>query len=567
MGVTLAKLEVLIVDCQSTGASPAHGAVLEIGWGVSAADREPIAALETHWVALPEGTHISTPIRELTGFDERAVTTAIDPREAWQRLRAASGTRERIPTAIHYARFELAFLRDWAERFEPAQPFPLDAICVHAIACRIFPDLPRRSIRALAGFLGHGVTQTRQSLAHVEATAFIWRKLVAELAARGVSSWEELGAWLARPAGVPPRAKKRSYPLPSARYRALPNEPGVYRLLRSNGDVLYVGKAASLKKRVASHFSSKFSRNERALEMLTQVHDVRVTSTTSALEAALLENEEIKSLAPPYNVQLVVTDPRIWFANSSLTTLTSTPDAEQRRGPLPSTHAVRALGAVRLLLSGQPAGVPLRAAAMGTRERWAPDEATFAAGMAVFCARHDLEVVASGNVARAVTRLARTLLASDEAELEASDETEASDSQEATAAPDSWDPERVARHLERALTHGYRLLQRARWLCLLHDSAVLFREPGSTTTRVIEVSNGRLAEAREISAAEAVSGPLSWRGLRERQANFDRKQYDRLRTLSSELKRILRDGGSVAVAVKGRHCLEGPRLHAIFRWI
>ena len=193
-------------------------------------------------------------MRRLTGFDDAHATGAIAPSDAWNRLRQTMSFAAQAPTAIHFARFELAFLRDWSDRFERETSFPIDAVCVHAIACRLHPDLPRRSIRALAGYLGYSLDPARRCLGHVEATAFIWCKLVAELAAQGIHRWDQLGDWLTAP--QPPRSKKRRFPLPSSRYRTLPDDPGVYHFVRSNGDVLYVGKAASLRKRVPSHFTA-----------------------------------------------------------------------------------------------------------------------------------------------------------------------------------------------------------------------------------------------------------------------------------------------------------------------
>jgi DNA polymerase III epsilon subunit-like protein len=563
--VHLSELEVLIVDCQTTGASPAHGVVLEIGWGRCRADSPLVTGLEVHWLALPEGTRVDAQVRKLTGFDEAAVTRTLEPLTAWQRLSGSSSGAERIPTAIHFAKFELSFLRDWAARFEPERAFPLDAVCVHAIACRLYPDLPRRSLRALAGFLGHGVTQARQSLAHVEATAFIWHKLVAELASRGVDTWSALGEWLAAHGPAPARAKKRRYPLPRARWLALPDAPGVYRMLRSNGDVLYVGKAASLKKRVASHFSSSFSRSERALELLSQVHELDVTPTASAAEAALLENEEIKVRAPPYNVQLVVTDPRVWFVDAALDEAVSAPDDGHRRGPLPSTYSVRGLGAIRALCRGEAPSVTLRARAVGTRERWAPDEVTFAEGFALLSARQELKV-ATGELERTLERAARRLLAAPRLEAELNEAAADTSDVLESSPPGVWDAERVVRHLERSLAHGYQLLQRARWLCLLHDSVVCLREPGADSSRLLTLSAGRLAAARDGLLAEIGSASPSSASRRERQASFDRAQYDRLRTLTSELKRVLRDGGSVEVLV-GRRSLSRDVLERLLRWV
>ena len=75
---------------------------------------------------------------------------------------------------------------------------------------------------------------------------------------------------------------------------ALPDGPGVYRMLRISGDVLYVGKATSLHHRVNSYFRKQKGIHERTLEMLSQARDLSFVVTESPLEAALLEPDEIK---------------------------------------------------------------------------------------------------------------------------------------------------------------------------------------------------------------------------------------------------------------------------------
>ena len=83
----------------------------------------------------------------------------------------------------------------------------------------------------------------------------------------------------------------------------LTSRPGVYRMLNGKGEVIYVGKARNLKKRVASYFRRQET-NPKVRAMVAHIADIQVTVTHTETEALILENNLIKELRPRYNVLL-----------------------------------------------------------------------------------------------------------------------------------------------------------------------------------------------------------------------------------------------------------------------
>ena len=113
----------------------------------------------------------------------------------------------------------------------------------------------------------------------------------------------EVDLALSDEASAPAVSLERGAELIRAHARSLPNFPGVYRMLDGKGDVLYVGKARDLKKRVATYAHVQKLSN-RLRRMVAETRSLEVVSTHTEVEALLLESNLIKRLTPRYNVVL-----------------------------------------------------------------------------------------------------------------------------------------------------------------------------------------------------------------------------------------------------------------------
>src|SRR5579863_1695935 len=101
----------------------------------------------------------------------------------------------------------------------------------------------------------------------------------------------------------PPPIPPRGAPVIEAQLATMPTSPGVYRMLDAKGDALYVGKARSLKKRVASYVQVA-RLPERLRRMVSETVAMEIVTTHTEAEALLLEANLIKRLKPRFNIVL-----------------------------------------------------------------------------------------------------------------------------------------------------------------------------------------------------------------------------------------------------------------------
>jgi DNA polymerase-3 subunit epsilon len=433
----------------------------------------------------------------------------------------------------------------------------------------------------VAGYFGHSVPRQRRSGAHAVATAVIWQHFVRQLQAQhGIQHLDHLADWLNHTR--PQKRSGRDYPMNAGIRRNLPDNPGIYRMLRSNGDLLYIGKATSLKQRVNSYFRQKEPHAEHTLEMLSQAADLDVTLTGSALEAAMLESDEIKRLNPPYNVALQTGQRQLAFCSGDLQKWAAKPDAVHCIGPLPDGKPTAAIAAFAgwhkniRIKTGDPFFKGAHAI-LRVSQAHAPQPDCLAEGLALFRRNHRKRLKNSSAM-RILAGLGRELWrerlkALEEARSEVlqqkAEETATDEGEEIEERP-TWTPEAVARGIERSIMQGALLIRRARWLCLLSESSLAWETRNAAGHRktVLLFENGAVSLRDELPAE--IETPVSagdTKRIPERQKIFDVTRYDRLRVVTTELRRLVAEGRKIELRLNPASILSGSQLARLLPWV
>ncbi len=316
----LKDLPVFFFDLQTTGARPGAADILEVAWSLSNSQE-----VKSFIAKQDEDKPVPRRILSLTGLKVADLEQAHPLEDIFSKLYSEIADHSAV---IHFAQFEKPFLMAAFEKLQrPA--FPI--LCTHEIAKRLFPNLPARGIKGLAGYFGHPSGEFKRGACHVEATQVIWKNLILELEKKEITTYDSLQIWLS--AETPKKRTKYEYPLPKEKRLSLPKVPGVYRYLSQWGEILYVGKATSLHDRVNSYFRGQKGRDSFKLEMLTQAYDLIVTPCKTPLESALLETDEIKKYNPRYNISLKAGERNLYFFSRDFLSMKTEQDENHPIGP------------------------------------------------------------------------------------------------------------------------------------------------------------------------------------------------------------------------------------------
>lgn len=193
----------------------------------------------------------------------------------------------------HNAGFDIGFLRAAAQRCEIAWPRP-QVLCTVRLARRVLSreEAPSVRLAALARLFAQAAQPTHRALDDARATVEVLHALIERVGNQGVHTYADLRAYL--PNVTPTQRRKRVLA------DHLPHRPGVYLFRGPSGEVLYVGTAVDLRRRVSQYFTGADPRG-RMKEMVTLAGAVDYVECAHALEAGVRELRMLAAHAPPYN--------------------------------------------------------------------------------------------------------------------------------------------------------------------------------------------------------------------------------------------------------------------------
>lgn len=283
----------VVVDTETTGIRASDDRVIEIGavW-----IRDGVIGDRFETLVNP-GVSVPWRITRLTGISTRDLVGAPGPAEAWSRFLEFAGD---APLVAHHARFDRGFVEAELRRLGMEPPVR-DWLCTVKLSRRLLPGLPSHGLDSVARFLAVPVGTRHRALADAEITAGVLLELADRASERGVDDMRGLvalqGARYATASVVPEHvARLRRDFVPT-----LPDAPGVYRMLDARENILYVGKATSLRDRVGSYFVAVEAKDVRLRELVRRTRSVSVQVTSTEIEARVVEARLIQSLQPPFN--------------------------------------------------------------------------------------------------------------------------------------------------------------------------------------------------------------------------------------------------------------------------
>ncbi len=292
--MSLRETTFVVVDLETTGgraranglSGSARDAITEIG---AVKVRGGVVLGELATLVDPERS-IPPQIVQLTGITTAMVCDA--PRIAAVLPIFLEFARNSVLVA-HNAGFDIGFLKAAAEQCDINWPRP-PVLCTVQLARRVLSreEAPSVRLAALARLFSAATRPTHRALDDARATVEVLHALIERVGNQGIHTYTDLRSYLPNVT----TAQRRKRVLAAG----LPHRPGVYLFRGPSREVLYVGTATDLRRRVSQYFTGADPRG-RMKEMVALATAVDHVECAHALEAGVRELRMLAAHAPPYN--------------------------------------------------------------------------------------------------------------------------------------------------------------------------------------------------------------------------------------------------------------------------
>lgn len=269
-----------IVDVETTGGYADNHRVIEVGIAIS--DGKTIT--ERYNQLINPQRYIPKHITELTGISNDDVSNAPSFEEVAQEVFDLIQGQVFV---AHNVNFDYTFIRRELER--SGYTWSAKKLCTVRLSRSIFPGFRSYKLSSLAREFDVVNPNPHRALADAETAADIFHRLL-----------EKDENTVLRT--IDPSRGQSTLPmnLPREVFHQLPEQPGVYYMENESGEILYIGKAINIKKRIAQHFATNPS-SKRAQRWYREIYHIRYTLTGSEWLALFHEDREIRQHWPPYN--------------------------------------------------------------------------------------------------------------------------------------------------------------------------------------------------------------------------------------------------------------------------
>jgi len=285
----------VVVDVETTGHSPTQNRMMDLA-AIVVSDGE--IQEEFHSLINPH-QFIPPFIAQMTKITNESVFHAPEERDVIPKFNELFQKENTIFVA-HNAIFDFSFVSEAFKRLgiDGFQPPVLDTL---KLARRIFPENQKKGVSSLASLFGIKIRNRHSALGDAQATAKILLYLLDLLEDEfEIATVEDLLAFQNKKTQHYV-AKPEKFEFIESKLQTIPNEPGVYYFYNSRKEIIYVGKAKSLRRRVMNYFQPGSISSSKTHALSKHIRDISWEETNNELSALLLEARKIFELKPKYN--------------------------------------------------------------------------------------------------------------------------------------------------------------------------------------------------------------------------------------------------------------------------